>query len=169
VSTAIVGPFLACCALLVLSGFAKLRDPRATQPAAAAIGLASAVPVVCAFGAVELLAGVAGAVWGGWAAIAVAAIYLALAAVAVRLLHRAPTTPCSCLGSASAPATRAHVALDVAAALVALVAARVAGPPLQLVADHPGASLVLGALIGCCVALFGMVLVAGSTEGGGAA
>jgi hypothetical protein len=168
VSTAVTGPFLACCALLVLSGVAKFRDPRATQPAAAAIGVASAVPVVLGFGAVELLAGGAGAMRGGRTAFAVAVVYLALAAAATRLLRRAPNTPCSCLGSTSAPVTRGHIALDLAAALVALVAAR-NGSPLQLVAEHPETSLLLGALVGCCVALFGMVLGAGSTEGGGVA
>jgi hypothetical protein len=167
VSTAVAGPFLACCALLVLSGIARLRNPRATQPAAAAIGVASAVPVVLGFGAVELSAGGAGAMWGAGAAYAVAVMYLALAAAATRLLRRAPNTPCSCLGSTSAPVTRGHIALDLAAAFVALLAARNAGSPLQLVAEHPEASLVLGALVGCCVALFGMVLGAGSTEGGG--
>jgi hypothetical protein len=150
----------------MISGIAKLRDPRATQPAAAAIGVASAVPFIVAFGVVELLVGIGGAVWGGAAAFAVAVMYVALAGVALRLVRRAPATPCSCLGATNAPATRAHVVLDLAAAVIALVAARGAGSPLQLVADHPGPSLVLGALVGCCVALFGMVLVVGSTEGG---
>jgi len=169
VTTAVLGPFLACCALLMISGFAKVRDPRATQPAAAAIGVASVVPFVVAFGVVELLAGVGGAVFGGWAALAVAVMYVVLAGVALRLLRRAPATPCSCLGGTSAPATRTHVVLDLAAAVIALVAARSAGAPLQLIVDHPASSLVLGALVGCCVALFGMVLVSASTEGGDAA
>ena len=168
-STAVLGPFLACCALLMISGFAKLRDPRATQPAAAAIGVASAVPFVVAFGAVELLIGVGGAVWGGAAAFVVAVMYVVLAGVALRLVRRAPATPCLCLGSSNAPATRAHVVLDLAAAGIALMTARGAGSPLRLIADHPGPSLVLGALVGCCVALFGMVLVVGSPEGGDAA
>jgi Methylamine utilisation protein MauE len=169
VSTAVTGPFLACCALLVLSGVAKLRDPRATRHAAAAIGVASAVPVVLGFGAVELLAGGAGAMWGGWAAFAVAVMYLALAAAATRLLRRAPNTPCACLGSTSAPVTRGHIVVDLAAAFVALCAAGNAGSPLRLVGEHPEASLVLAALVGCCVALFGMVLGARSTEGDGVA
>ncbi len=167
-STAVLGPFLACCALLIISGFAKVRDPRATQPAAAAIGAASALPVVVAFGVVEVLAGVGGAVWGGWAAGVVALMYVVLAAAALRLVRRAPATPCSCLGTANTPATRAHVVLDLGAAAIAVLAVR-SGSPLQLVADHRGAALVLGALVGCCVALFGMVLVVGPTEGGGAA
>jgi hypothetical protein len=169
VSPVVLGPFLACCALLIISGFAKLRDPRATQPAAAAIGVASAVPVVVAFGVVELLIGVAGVVSGGWAAAGVAVMYVVLAGVALRLVRRAPATPCSCLGASNVPATRSHVVLDLAAAVIAVAAARSGGAPLRLVADHPGPALVLGALVGCCVALFGMVLVAGSTEGGGAA
>ena len=113
--------------------------------------------MVLGFGAVELLA-VAGAMWGGWAAFAVAVMYLALAAAATRLLRRAPNTPCACLGSTSAPVTRGHIVLDLAAAFVALCAAGNAGSPLRLVGEHPEASLVLAALVGCCVALFGMVL-----------
>ena len=81
-----------------------------------------------------------GAIAGSYAAAAVAVMYVALAWVALRLMRRAPTKPCGCLGASSAPASRAHVVVNLSAAAVALAAAfdgspltRIPSPPLQAV------------------------------------
>jgi hypothetical protein len=123
------GLFLAACALLAWSGVAKLSRPAATRDAARAIGAPSSASAVRALGAIELGAAALGALVGGFTAILVAIVYGGLALTALLLVRRAPGTPCGCLGSATAPASRAHVAIDGAAAAVALVAAA-GGPPL---------------------------------------
>src|SRR5690242_2318306 len=98
-AAASAGPFLAVCTLLVVSGLSKLRSGEAAQTALAAAGVRMPAAGVAGIGAVELGAGIAGAAFGRVAALVVAALSLALAAFAVRLLVRAPATPCACLGS----------------------------------------------------------------------
>jgi methylamine utilization protein MauE len=122
------GPFLAACALLAWSGAAKLARPRSTSAAARAIGLPSSSGAVRVFGAIELGAACAGAAAGHAGALLVACVYAGLAVLALRLLRRAPATPCGCLGTSSTPASRAHVAVNAAAALVALGATFDASP-----------------------------------------
>src|SRR5262249_4914531 len=105
----LAGPLLAACALLVWSGTNKLLRPDATRLAARAIGLPSTRMAVRVLGAIEVSVAIVGAVFGGWAAAVVAAVYAGLAVVSLRLLTRAPDTPCGCLGAPNAPASRAHV------------------------------------------------------------
>ena len=126
--TALTG---AAALLLVVAGIAKLRTP---APAAAMLTGLGLRPVRRAraaargAGAVEVAVGVAAIVLGGHAAIAaLAACYLVLTAVAVRLVLRGEPAPCGCFGTADGDVGPAHVVLDVAAFAVALVAS-VAGP-----------------------------------------
>lgn len=113
--------------------------------------------VAIAFGAVELATGVAGAVFGGRAALAVAVLYLALGGFAWRLLRRAPTTPCACLGSSTASASRAHVLINLGAGGAALAAAS-GGSPLARLAGRPQATIVFVVLVACCVQLLALTL-----------
>jgi hypothetical protein len=128
----LAGPFLVACALLVVAGFAKVSRPEPTRAAVFAIGLRVPRLVVVGFGICEVLAGSSGAVFGGRAALAVAAGYALLTVFAVRLLVRAPTTPCACLGSSTSVVTRTHVARDPVAVAVAVGAAFGASPFAQL-------------------------------------
>ncbi len=66
-------------------------------------------------------------VGGHVATAALAACYLVVTAVAVRLVLRGEPAPCGCFGAADGDVGPAHVVLDVAALGIALVAA-VAGP-----------------------------------------
>ena len=75
-----------------------------------------------------------------------------LGGFAFRLVRRAPTTPCACLGSASAPASRVHVVVDLAAAVVAIAAAS-GGTPLAGFGSRPFAAVLFVALVACCVEL----------------
>ncbi len=142
------GPFLAACALLVWSGVSKLRDPRATRAAADALDLAGTPLTVRAVGAAEVAAAVVGAVFGHLGALSVAAVFGALTVVAVRLLRRAPATPCGCLGASDAPVSRAHVAVNLAAVMAAVAAAS-GGPPLARIPDLPLAGVPFVVLVLC--------------------
>ena len=142
------GPFLAACALLAWSGVAKLREPRATRAAAEALGLPGTPAAVRALGVVELGVATLGAVFGHLGGLLVAVMYAALTIAAVRLLRRAPATPCGCLGGSDAPVSRAHVAVDAAAALVA-VAAATGGSPLARIPDLPLAGVPFIVLVLC--------------------
>jgi hypothetical protein len=143
--------------LLAWAGVGKLARPPATQAAARAIGLPSAAPVVRAFGAAEVAIAAAGVLFGGIAAVAVAAVYLLLASVAYRLLRVAPATPCGCLGGGTAPATRAHVVIDLAAAAVALLAAF--GPAVVAeLGEQPFAGVPFVVLAVCAARLAGLLM-----------
>jgi hypothetical protein len=142
------GPFLAACALLVWSGVSKLRTPRATRDAAAALGLPATAGAVRTLGVIEVTAGAAGAVFGSYAALAVAAVYLALTIAAARLLRRAPATPCGCLGASDAPVSVAHVVVNISAVAVS-VAAAFGGSPLARIADLPLAGVPFVVLVLC--------------------
>jgi len=126
------GPFLVACALLAIAGLGKVMHPAPARAAVAAAGLRVPRAAIVGFGLAELGTGVVGARFGGRAAFAVAVCYVLLTVFAVRLLLRAPTTPCACLGTANAAVTRTHVVLDVAAAGVAIVAASGGSPLAQL-------------------------------------
>jgi len=157
IARSLAGPFLAACALLVIAGAGKITRPEPTRTAVFAAGFRVPRLVVVGFGLVELTTGVAGAVLGGRAALAVAACYLVLTVFALRLLRRAPTTPCACLGSSSAVVTRTHVVLDVVALAVAIVAASGASPFAQL-AGHWLPGVVFAVLVLCAVKLAALAL-----------
>ena len=144
------GPFVAACSLLAIAGAGKIARPRPTRDAVLAAGWNVPAAAVAAFGAVEVLTGVAGIAFGRGATLAVAACYLLLATFAFLLVRRAPSTPCACLGSTSAPASRVHVVIDIAAVAIALAAAS-GGPPLAGFGSRPFAAVVFVALVACCV------------------
>jgi hypothetical protein len=138
--------------LLAIAGADKIRRPSPARAAAQAAGLRIPRSAVVAFGLVELGTGAVGALLGSGFALAVATCYLLLTAVAVRLLLRAPTTPCACLGSSKAVVTRTHVAIDVAAVCIAIGAAS-GGPPLAQLDGRWLAGAVFVVLVACCVKL----------------
>ena len=171
----ISGPFLAACAVLVIAGAGKVRRPRPARAAARAAGLRLPSAAIVALALVEIGAGLGGAAFGGRVAWLVAACYVLLTFVAVRLLRRAPTTPCACLGSSTAVVTPVHVVIDIVGAGVA-VAATAGGSPLNGIAGHWIEGAIFLALVACCVQLTTLTLGAmadlitavktGAVEGG---
>jgi len=157
IARSVAGPFLAACALLAIAGAGKVAHPAPTRAAARAAGVRVPSAGVVAFGLFELGAGIAGAIVGGRVAFAVAAGYLLLTVFAVRMLVHSPTTPCACLGATGATVTRVHVAVDVAALAVALVAAA-GGSPLAQSSGRWVAGAVFVALVACCVKLAALAL-----------
>jgi hypothetical protein len=151
------GPFLVVCALLAWSGAVKIARPDAAREAARAAGLPARDLLVRVFGAVELGVAIVGVVAGSYAACAVALVYIALTAIAARLLHRAPVAPCGCFGTHSPTISRAHVVFNAVAALVA-VAAAFSDSPLARIEGVPLAALSFVVLVACAVRLAAALL-----------
>ena len=157
IGRSLAGPYLAACALLLVAGGGKVLRPAPARAAVNAAGLRLPRSGVVAFGLVELAAGAAGALLGGRVAFAVAACYLLLGAFAMRLLVRAPTAPCACLGSTNAVVTRTHVVIDLVAACIAIGAAS-GGSPFGPIAGRWLAGAVFVVLVACCVKLTALAL-----------
>lgn len=156
-TSVVAGPYVAACALLLIAGARKVVTPRPGATAMAAAGMRVPHAAVVAVGAFEVGTGVAGVAIGGRAALLVAVVYLALGVFALRLLLRAPATPCACLGSSTATVSRAHVIVNAAAVGVAAAAAA-GGSPVALFAHRPVAGAVFVALVACCVQLLALAL-----------
>ncbi|HEV7527215.1 MAG TPA: MauE/DoxX family redox-associated membrane protein [Acidimicrobiia bacterium] len=154
---ALGGPFVSACALLFVAGAGKVAHPEPAQVAARAAGFPVPRAGVIAFGCIEVGAGVAGALFGGPTALAVASCYLVLTIVAIRLLLRAPSTPCACLGGSNTPVTPTHVALNVVAMVIAVVAA-FGRSPVGALSGHWLTGALFAVLVGCCVKLAMLVL-----------
>jgi hypothetical protein len=137
---ALSGPVLVLTALLALAGAFKVRRPAATVGALRAMHLPSRPGLVRALGAIEVVLGVAALVTGAraWLALAAAA-YLAFAAfVAAALLSGSPLQSCGCFGQRDTPPSVVHLALNVTAAVVLLIAAAGELPkPVDVLADQP--------------------------------
>jgi hypothetical protein len=128
VSTLFTALTAAAAVLLAVAGVAKLRTP---APAAGMLvgfwprlrPLSRARALARGAGAVELCVGLAGILVGGRIIAALlAACYLALTAVAVRLATGAQRAPCGCFGAADGDVGAAHVLLDCCATAVAVTA-----------------------------------------------
>jgi hypothetical protein len=127
VGAVVIVPYLAAAALLVAAGVEKVRKPHYTLEAFTALHLPSSFRAIRALGVVECLAGGAAIVTtaastaGQQAAAALVAIlYVALAAVVVRLLVSGTSVrSCGCLGAADTPPSYTHVAVNLACAVSA--------------------------------------------------
>jgi Methylamine utilisation protein MauE len=134
------GPVLVLTALLALAGAFKLRRPAPTVGALRAVGLPSRPALVRVLGAVELTLGATALVTGARPLLALtAAAYLAFAAfVAAALLSGAPLQSCGCFGQRDTPPSVVHLATNLAAAVVLLIAAAGDLPkPADVLADQP--------------------------------
>jgi methylamine utilization protein MauE len=149
------GPFFVVAALLGVAGLAKLRRPGPTAVAMRSAGLPSSTGLARVIGATELVIAVLALALGGPStALVVAAAYVAFASVAIRLVARPAGGGCGCFGDESAPVTNLHVGLNLAAAVLAGLAALWPTDGLPaLVADDPAASALLVALVAVGVAL----------------
>ena len=142
-------------ALLGVAGLAKIRRPGPTAVALRSAGLPGSTTLARIIGATELVVAVlALAVGGPSTALVVAAAYVAFASVSIRLVARSATGGCGCFGDESAPVTNLHVCLNLAAAVLAGLAALWPTDGLPaLVADEPAASAILVGLIAVGVGL----------------
>jgi hypothetical protein len=140
---AFVGPLAVACGLLAIAGGYKLARPEPTVGALRAAGLPSTLAsrtAVRALGIGELALGVATPLTGSAALAAlVGAVYLGFAGFVVLALGRGTLIQsCGCFGAREVPPSPVHVALDVAAAAVAIGAAASASPSLpDVLRDQP--------------------------------
>jgi hypothetical protein len=160
---ALAGPFYAVCLLLALAGGFKAMRPQATVGAMRALGLPGRRSLVRLMGAGEVVVGV-GAVLTGWPPLAaiVAVAYAAFAGfVAAALRRGVPIQSCGCFGTDDLPPTRIHLVVDIAASLVAALAAitRVDGIG-TVVADQPWAGVPFLALVAITIWFLYLVLTA---------
>jgi uncharacterized membrane protein YphA (DoxX/SURF4 family) len=152
----LAAPFFAASAVLLWSGVAKLRDPSVAVDAIASTGWSDPPRTVArSIGAIEVMIGSAALVAPTPpVASAVAALYIVFALFVVRLLTGGvPAPTCGCAGGRAVGPSWLHVALNAAAAGVALSVAWIgaglgSGIPGTLV-DDPATGVVtaLGAAL----------------------
>lgn len=123
--TALLGLFLAACALLALGGAAKLAQPVPTAQALRAVGWPSHPVVVRVMGLTEVVIGVGAAVTGHpVAAAAVGVAYLGFAGFVVLAMARGSALEsCGCFGKVDTPPSVAHIVVNAAAAGTAALVA----------------------------------------------
>lgn len=108
-------------ALLILSGGLKLGDPVPTQGALRSAHLPAGKPAVRLLALAEIGFGALGLVYGGIAALGVAATYLGFAGfVGLALLRRIPLQSCGCFGREDTPPSLLHLTVNLAAGLAGL-------------------------------------------------
>lgn len=137
---ALAGPFAIAASLLALGGASKAARPSDTAHALELFGLPGSRLLVRAGGAAELVIGVGALVYGLRPfAVLVAVSYAAFAAfVALALRRGAPISSCGCFGKADTPPSVVHIAVNVAAALVAVgFAIDPVGGITDVMADQP--------------------------------
>ena len=163
----LVGLVGALALLLGGSGLRKARSPEATVKALVATKLPGAWRLagrglVRLIAAAEALIASFVLIGGGVVALAVlAANYLVLAAVAWRLLRKAPGQECGCFGSASEPVSAVHVVFNLVAAGTAAVMILRPEPSLLTELRHSGwMVLPLTAAVGVLTFAFYLLLTA---------
>jgi uncharacterized protein YjeT (DUF2065 family) len=125
------GPLCIVAVVLAVAGVWKFVSPDAARTALRTLGVRLPRLVVRVLGAAEVVLGVATIAIGGTALpAAVGALYVAFAGIAWRL--RDADVGCGCFGAASAaPPGPLHVAVDLAAAAVAIGAAVTRAPAID--------------------------------------
>lgn len=150
-------------ALLIVTGFAKLRRPGETSRALAMFGLPSELWVGWSLGGVEVTVGFAALVLAAqWAYLAQGLLYLGFAIwVLVAIRSDIPLSSCGCLGRDDTPPYWGHLALNLAGGTVTLLAVALGSTEGPLIAFSL-VGVTHAALIGIGVFLGWLVLDAGA-------
>ena len=165
---ALLGPYLAACALLAVAGAAKLARPQDTARALVSVtpwGMAVVRPAVRLVAGGELVLALAAlCAPSPVPAVGVALSYGAFTVFVLAARRRGgPLSSCGCFGRADTPATVLHAVVDAtlaACALVVAVALAGGGGPAAIrsvpgaLVDQPGhgVPLVLAAAVGAWLA-----------------
>lgn len=122
------GPFFAGAFLIALSGLGKLRRPEIAQRALRSARLPAAPTLVRVLGLVELAVGAVSIVFPIRSAVlALGSIYLLFAAFLLsQILRSTGDASCGCFSKHDVPPNLVHIALNVLAAVVALLVATTA-------------------------------------------
>lgn len=120
----VAGPLFAAALLLGAAGVFKLTNPAPTRVALRSAGLPGTALAARTVGVGEVLVTMYALAWGGrLGAGLVALAYLAFAGFSLRVIGRTRgRATCGCFGASDAPLTNLHVGVDLAVAVVALVA-----------------------------------------------
>jgi hypothetical protein len=158
--TALAGPFAIVALVLAVGGAFKVRDPAPTADMLGRLGLPRSRLLARGSGIIEIVVGLTAVVVGGrWSAAVVATLYLVFAAVTARLLHVAPSASCGCFGQLSSSASVVHVAANLVAAVVALVALLVGVDGfIELRGDQPAGGAAFAAMVAVGTWMFVMVI-----------
>ncbi|MGI9659654.1 MAG: MauE/DoxX family redox-associated membrane protein [Gaiellaceae bacterium] len=118
-------PFLIAAGLLVVAGYAKIREPHGAARVVSALGIGLGLPAVRLLGVAEVALGVAAFASGTrWIAVALALAFALFGAIGIWLLVGPADLPsCGCLGALETPPSPLHVLLSVAGAGSAALAA----------------------------------------------
>jgi hypothetical protein len=146
----VAGPFAAFALLLAVAGVAKAVRPRSTSRALRAAGLPSGAGLVRLLGAGEaVLAAAALTVAGPVPAVLVTISYASFAGfVGYAKARGLAISSCGCFGKPDTPPTTAHLVVNLAAAVLAAIAAITPGrSPLGQLAHSPGAGVPFAALV----------------------
>jgi len=128
---ALVPVFAVVCALLVLAGAFKLRDPRAAKQSLARSGLDLPAPAIRGLGAAEIVVGAVAVIRPTVLTAALVAVaYGVFCVFMARLLRADGSAGCGCFGGGSESIGVTHVILNAIACAVAALAA--VAPPAGL-------------------------------------
>jgi methylamine utilization protein MauE len=158
---ALLAPFLAAAAVIVLAGAAKTVRPANTARALRQLGWPGSPLLVRCLGVVEVLLGATAAVNGNRIAAALLALsYLGFSAfVAAALRHGGAVSSCGCFGQPDTPPTISHLLVVVAGSMVSAAVALRPGAGLTAVSGGRGVAVVLLAGIGTWLAVLSMTLL----------
>jgi len=157
------GPVAAVVLLLLLAGVQKLIDPSPTAGALRSAGFPSHRNLVRLLAAVEVLVAAAFFAFGGpLPAIGAAVLYLGFAAfVALALVRNLPVSSCGCLGKVDTPPSAVHVAVNLGAVVVLVIAGIIPIEPMGgLVGQSAGVVVPQVLLIGAVTYLLYGLLTA---------
>lgn len=149
--------------LLAVSGALKLRDPSVAARALVELGVPTARRLVLTGAAVELVVAALLVAWPPAGAPAAAVLYLGFAILVVVQLRRGAGHSCGCFGSAEAPPSRAHVAVDLVFASVCAAALATGSDPLKVLLEPTtGVTILVAAAVTAWLVVTGLELLPGA-------
>lgn len=108
--------------LLVITGVPKVTNPGGTARALYSLGVPATLNTDRAIGGIEIAAGLAALLLGGWpAAAAIAIVYAGFSVFIALALRSEKVRNCGCFGEKDVPPSLLHLIIDMAAAAVAIV------------------------------------------------
>lgn len=156
----LAGPFFMFAALLVITGVPKITNPGGTARALYSLGLPATLNTERAIGAIEVGAGLAALLLGGWpTAVAIAVVSIGFSVFIALALRSEKVRNCGCFGEKDVPPSLLHLGIDVAAAAVAIVLVfRPIGAITTVMNETPWAGVPLVLLVAMGAGLALMVL-----------
>ncbi len=146
--------------LLVITGVPKVTSPGGTARALYSLGLPATLNTERLIGAIEVAAGLAALLLGGWpAAAAIALVYIGFSVFIALALRSEEVKNCGCFGEKDVPPSLLHLGIDLTAAGVAVVlVGRPIGAITTVMTETPWAGIPLLVLVALGAGLALLVL-----------